>query len=143
MLGASAGFGGSTSLAMAAAPAAEAPPPLEKADVEDLLAAMETFVPTIPEEVTRHYLRQTGFQSSDERIVRLVSLAAQKFATDVVQDSMQRAKWRRDAARGKDKVEDRRPMLTTEDLTDALKEQGVSIYKPMYYTDRLPEDEPR
>jgi transcription initiation factor TFIID subunit 10 len=109
---------------------------LEKVEVEDLLAAMETFVPTIPEEVTQHYLRQTGFQTSDERIVRLVTLAAQKFATDVVQDSLQRCKWRREQMRGKDRVDDRRLMLATEDLAEALKEHGVTVMKPLYYADR-------
>ncbi|KAG8469764.1 hypothetical protein KFE25_006219 [Diacronema lutheri] len=119
----------------APAPATEAPP-MAKVDVEDLLAAMDTFVPTIPEEVTQHYLRQTGFQTSDERIVRLVTLAAQKFATDVVQDSLQRCKWRREAMRGKDRVDDRRLVLSTEDLSESLKEHGITVVKPLYFADR-------
>jgi len=109
---------------------------MAKVDVEDLLAAMDTFVPTIPEEVTQHYLRQTGFQTSDERIVRLVTLAAQKFATDVVQDSLQRCKWRREAMRGKDRVDDRRLVLSTEDLSESLKEHGITVVKPLYFADR-------
>ncbi|KAJ1641302.1 transcription initiation factor TFIID subunit 10-like protein [Pavlovales sp. CCMP2436] len=114
---------------------AQPPPPVAKVEVEDLLAAMESFVPTIPEEVTHHYLRQSGFQTSDERIVRLVTLAAQKFASDVVQDSLQRCKWRREALRGKDRI-DGRLVLATEDLTEALKEHGVTVVKPLYYADR-------
>jgi transcription initiation factor TFIID subunit 10 len=112
-----------------------AQPSMAKVEVEDLLAAMETFVPTIPEEVTQHYLRQTGFQTSDERIVRLVTLAAQKFATDIVEDSLQRCKWRREQLRGKDRTDDRRLVLTSEDLAEALKEHGVSVIKPLYYAD--------
>lgn len=122
---------------MASTPASgNAPPPVTKVEVEDLLAAMDTFVPTIPEEVTQHYLRQTGFQTSDERIVRLVTLAAQKFATDIVQDSLQRCKWRREAMRGKDRVDDRRLVLSTEDLSESLKDHGVTVVKPLYYADR-------
>mmetsp|Transcript_10147 Transcript_10147/g.24370 ORF Transcript_10147/g.24370 Transcript_10147/m.24370 type:complete len:131 (+) Transcript_10147:2-394(+) len=109
---------------------------LAKVEVEDLLEAMDTFVPTIPEEVIQHYLRQTGFQTSDERLIKLVSLAAQKFATDVIQDSLQRSKWRREASRGKERTDDRRYTLSTEDVTEALREQGVYVAKPVFFADR-------
>ena len=42
--------------------------------------------------MTRHYLELSGFHSDDQRLVRLVSLATQKFVEDVCQDCMQLCK---------------------------------------------------
>lgn len=109
-------------------------PAVEKETVEDLVDAMDSFVPMIPEEVTRFYLRQTGFHTDDDRLVKVITLATQKFAAEVAQESMQRCKWRRDAARGRERGDDKRIVLTTEDLTEALRDRGVSVVKPPYYT---------
>ena len=37
-------------------------------DLRQLLDSMDDFVPTIPEAVTQHYLRKSGFSTSDPRV---------------------------------------------------------------------------
>ena len=87
--------------------------------------------------VTAHYLASSGLETSDPRIVKLVSLAAQKFVSDVAADALNHCKMRQQRSinmvhstlpKRKDKY-----VMTTEDLSQALGEQGVSVKKPPYY----------
>jgi hypothetical protein len=61
---------------------------------EEFLSALADFSPTIPEELTEYYLRRSGFQTSDQKMLKLVSLAAEKFISDVAADAMMQAKLR-------------------------------------------------
>ena len=87
--------------------------------------------------MTSHYLASSGLETSDPRIVKLVSLAAQKFVSDVAADALNHCKMRQQRSvnmvhstlpKRKDKY-----VMTTEDLSQALGEQGVSVKKPPYY----------
>eukprot|EP00048_Salpingoeca_helianthica_P024219 m.30650 g.30650 ORF g.30650 m.30650 type:complete len:176 (-) comp9255_c0_seq1:114-641(-) len=104
------------------------PTDLLSEDLRILLESMDDFVPTIPDAVTTHYLRRSGFNTSDPRVIRLITLAAQKFITDVAQDAFQHCKHNRKASKEKDLV------LTTADLSAALKEHGINIVKPPYFS---------
>ena len=69
--------------------------PLQPAPpIADLMASLEEYTPTIPDAVTMHYLSTAGFQTDDPRIVKLVSLAAQKFVSDIANDALQHCKLR-------------------------------------------------
>eukprot|EP00245_Coleochaete_scutata_P005700 TRINITY_DN19453_c0_g1_i1.p1 TRINITY_DN19453_c0_g1~~TRINITY_DN19453_c0_g1_i1.p1 ORF type:complete len:134 (-),score=34.64 TRINITY_DN19453_c0_g1_i1:671-1072(-) len=113
------------------------PPP----GIENFLASLEDYVPTIPDELTAHYLARSGFQSPDIRLTRLVSVAAQKFIDEIAKDALHYAKIRHTAAskERKDKQQssgkERRLVLTTEDLAAALKEYGVNIKRQEYFAD--------
>eukprot|EP00850_Spirogloea_muscicola_P015229 SM000115S23908 [mRNA] locus=s115:169830:171286:- [translate_table: standard] len=71
---------------------------------------------------------------------RLISVAAQKFISELASDSLQYCKIRQSAA-SKDKLgkglqtKDKRLVLTTEDLALALKEYGVNVRRQDYYAD--------
>lgn len=79
---------------------------------------------------------QNGFQfyrlSFFPRI-RLISLAAQKFISDVANDALQHCKTRSSHQASKQKGKDRRFTLTMEDLAPALAEYGISVKKPQYF----------
>ena len=58
---------------------------------EELLTffkSLDEYTPTLPDALTAHYLSQCGLHTSDPRLVRLVSLAAQKFLTDIATDAL-------------------------------------------------------
>lgn len=65
--------------------------------------------------------------------VRLISLAAQKFISDIANDALQHCKVRSSSQASKTKGKDRRYTLTMEDLTPALAEYGVQVRKPNYF----------
>ncbi|EEB99378.1 hypothetical protein MPER_00956, partial [Moniliophthora perniciosa FA553] len=55
----------------------------------------------IPNEVTDYYLQRVGFECEDVRLKRLLSLAAQKFVSDIAADAYQHARIRTNAAGGR------------------------------------------
>lgn len=98
----------------------------------DFVQQLEDYAPTIPDSVCGHYLSRAGFEATDPRMVRLVSLAAQKFISDIANDALQHCKMK--GGTGKNKGKDKKFVLTMEDLTPALAEYGVNVKKPVYYS---------
>ncbi|TFK71614.1 transcription initiation factor IID, TAF10 subunit [Pluteus cervinus] len=110
----------------------------------EFLLMLDDYEPLIPNEVTDYYLQKVGFECDDVRLKRLLSLAAQKFVSDIAADAYQHARIRTNAAGGraranqpltgpgslKDKT---RTTLTMEDLSSALGEYGMNSRKPDFY----------
>lgn len=68
------------------------------------------------------------------RRIRLISLASQKFISDIVNDALQHSKMRNATQNTAKKVnKDKRYTLTMEDLTPALAEYGINCKKPYYF----------
>lgn len=92
----------------------------------------------IPDALTNHYLKRAGINEPDVRITRLISLATQKFISQIADDARQCAT-RRSEMSAKEKRErgidpkDKRVVLTMEDLSAALGEYGVNVRKPPYF----------
>lgn len=104
--------------------------------LSEFLMTLEDYTPTIPDAVTSSYLASAGFEASDPRIVRLVSIAAQKFISDIVNDALQHCKMRgaNTVQSSKNKTKDKRFTLTMEDLAPALAEYGIVVRKPPYFS---------
>ncbi|EGN96531.1 hypothetical protein SERLA73DRAFT_58704 [Serpula lacrymans var. lacrymans S7.3] len=110
----------------------------------EFLLLLDDYEPLIPNEVTDYYLQRVGFECEDVRLKRLLSLAAQKFVSDIAADAYQHARIRTNAAGGraranqplsgpgsaKDKT---RTTLTMDDLSAALAEYGINSRKPEFY----------
>ena len=63
-------------------------------EIAAFLESLDECTPTIPDWLTNHYLKQSGIKEPDVRITRLISLAAQKFVTQIAQDARQCAQQR-------------------------------------------------
>ncbi|KAN0088498.1 Transcription initiation factor TFIID 23-30kDa subunit domain containing protein [Tylopilus felleus] len=108
----------------------------------EFLLMLDEYDPLIPNEVTDYYLQRVGFECEDVRLKRLLSLAAQKFVSDIASDAYQHARIRTNAVGGraraavsgpgasKDKT---RTTLTMDDLSAALAEYGINSRKPEFF----------
>lgn len=111
--------------------------------LSDFLLQLEDYTPTIPDAVTSYFCQTAGFEASDPRIVRLISIAAQKFISDVANDALQHCKTRTSnapASHGSSKNQkavqnnkDRKYTLTMEDLAPALSDYGITVRKAHYF----------
>jgi transcription initiation factor TFIID subunit 10 len=77
-----------------------------------LLDQIGDFTPTIPPAVIEYYLTRSGVATKDERIIKLVALAAQKFVADVAVDALQHCKQRQAGAQTTKKQVRYRPPLS-------------------------------
>ncbi|EPQ26536.1 uncharacterized protein PFL1_05858 [Pseudozyma flocculosa PF-1] len=117
----------------------------------EFLRMLDGYTPLIPDEVTDHYLEKVGFECHDVRLKRLLSLAAEKFVSDIAADAFQYARIRTNAgpggrprgqapgaagaaasgaAGGRDRS---RTVLTMDDLSAALGEYGINARRAEYY----------
>lgn len=109
--------------------------PAATTPLADFLMQLEEYTPTIPDAVTGYYLNRAGFEASDPRIIRLISLASQKFISDIANDALQYCKMKGTASgSSRSKTKDKKYTLTMEDLTPALTEYGINVKKPYYFT---------
>ncbi|KAI0072697.1 transcription initiation factor IID, TAF10 subunit [Panus rudis PR-1116 ss-1] len=108
----------------------------------EFLLMLDDYEPLIPSEVTDYYLQRVGFECDDVRLKRLLSLAAQKFVSDIAADAFQHARIRSNAAGGRSRTNATGPAaardktkttLMMEDLSSALAEYGITSRKPDFY----------
>ncbi|EDW25410.1 GL26445 [Drosophila persimilis] len=106
------------------------------AHLSDFMLQLEDYTPLIPDAVTAHYLNLGGFQADDKRIVRLISIAAQKYMSEIMDDALQHSKARTHLQTtntpGGSKAKDRKFTLTMEDLQPALADYGINVRKMDY-----------
>lgn len=56
-------------------------------DVSDFISAVDSYVPSIPEAVIRYYLHKGGLTVMDDRVVKAVSLATDKFLAGLMKNN--------------------------------------------------------
>ncbi|KAH8403248.1 hypothetical protein KR222_008982 [Zaprionus bogoriensis] len=104
--------------------------------LSDFMLQLEDYTPLLPDAVTSHYLNMGGFHADDKRIVRLISIATQKFMSDIIDDALQHSKARTHmqnaATPGGTKAKDRKFTLTMDDLQPALADYGINVRKMDY-----------
>lgn len=67
----------------------------------ELLVHLEDYTPTVPDAVAENYLKMAGFEAGvDPRIVRIISVTAQKFISDIANDALQHCKTRSNSQSG-------------------------------------------
>ncbi|TMW47791.1 hypothetical protein DOY81_007129 [Sarcophaga bullata] len=120
-----------------AGPPGNVNPAQEGSQLSDFMLQLEDYVPTVPDAVTAFYLNSAGFDSNDPRIIRLISVATQKFISDVANDALQHCKTRTNNLNGNTKSvkpnKDRKYTMTMDDLAPALADYGITVRKAQYF----------
>lgn len=57
--------------------------------LSDFIGDLDQYAPAIPDAVALYFMRKNGIDNPDPRVVRLFSLATQKFVSDIALDAMQ------------------------------------------------------
>ncbi|CAJ0587955.1 unnamed protein product, partial [Mesorhabditis spiculigera] len=109
--------------------------PQPGADLREFLNSIDEFVPAIPDSVTQYYMHRAGVDSADPRIVRLISLATQKFISDIALDCQQQARMKGLGVRPSKRSTDKnvKYTLTPELLETVLQEYGMTMPRAPYY----------
>uniref|UniRef100_A0A669QRW6 TATA-box binding protein associated factor 10 n=1 Tax=Phasianus colchicus TaxID=9054 RepID=A0A669QRW6_PHACC len=106
----------------------EVKPVVSGTPLVDFLLQLEDYTPTV--RAARG--GRCGRAGTD---IRLISLAAQKFISDIANDALQHCKMKGTASgSSRNKSKDKKYTLTMEDLTPALAEYGINVKKPHYFT---------
>ena len=110
--------------------------PTETVDkVGYILDRVENYNSVIPDTVTKAILESSGLNNPGSEVTRLISIAAQKFISDISYEALQHCKMRGGGKDQKSKgSRDRKYAMTADDLVVALADQGVSVKKPPYHT---------
>ncbi|XP_043655882.1 transcription initiation factor TFIID subunit 10 [Drosophila teissieri] len=120
----------------------EVPATAEDAEMDELMKQLEDYTPAIPDALTMHALKTAGFCTVDPKIVRLISVSAQKFISDIANDALQHCKTRttniqhssgHSSSKDKKNPKDRKYTLAMEDLVPALADHGITMRKPQYF----------
>ena len=101
-------------------------------DISKFIKALDSYAPTLPTEVSGYYLSKSGVNVQDERMLKLVSLAADKFMADIVFDAKQFSVLRQSSQRKdvKRKAVESADTLEFQDLVRSLKMRRISISRP-------------
>jgi len=117
----------------------QSPPPTPPSPglgkVEEIVDRLEDYSPVLPDSTVQAVLAHSGLRTTDPQLTRLISIAAQKFISDIAYDALQHCKMRGGGKEQKSKgsTKDKKYDLTTEDLVESLSDQGISVRKPQYY----------
>ncbi|KAK8795253.1 hypothetical protein WA538_004794 [Blastocystis sp. DL] len=99
-------------------------------ELKELISGLKKYTPIIPDEVTKYLLQTAGCNVEDEESIRLVSLAAQRYVTELISKAKEYNVARRDGKTG-DANDD---ALLLVDLQNALHDKGIDMNKAESYS---------
>ncbi|RYH02953.1 hypothetical protein EON65_47475 [archaeon] len=94
-------------------------------ELNDFLTALDAYNPTVPEALTQYYLERSGVDVEDDRIVKLVSLAADKLLTEILDNSLETRGLRQLSLKNSKKKEEMSKNLDIEDVAGGLTQMRV------------------
>ena len=120
--------------------------------LDDFCSKLHDVNSTIPDPVILHYMKKAGFVVNDPKLVKIISLASQKFIAEIINDCMQFHKTKTSSKTtlqllapqaapqkssgsnvNSNKQQTNTAVLTIEDLSTVLQDYGINVKKPYYF----------
>ncbi|KAK8831888.1 TATA Binding Protein Associated Factor 10 [Blastocystis sp. ATCC 50177/Nand II] len=95
-------------------------------EVKELIKALKEYTPTIPDEITKYLLQTSGCNIEDETSIRLVSLATQRYISEIISVARNYNKMRRESEKTNDPDTEKNQALLLKDLQNALHDLGIN-----------------
>jgi transcription initiation factor TFIID subunit 10 len=98
-------------------------------DLRDFVVALDAYTPTVPESVCKYYMRKSGVACVDPRMAKLMSMAADRFLADTINEAKQIGILRKQGMKvtTKRKSADMSDVLEIEDLERHLSNQRINL----------------
>ncbi|ORD96522.1 TAF10 [Hepatospora eriocheir] len=104
-------------------------------ETEEIRNKLKDYKPLLPDTIMNYFLEKNGVKTNNKEVKNLINAMSHKFLTDVAVNAKQFNKIRRKAS-GKDIrfLTEKKTTLTIEDLEKALKEMGINVSRPHYFS---------
>ena len=99
------------------------------APISDFIEALDSYDPTFPSECVQYFMEKSGINVKDDRVVKLVALAADKFLVDTIVEAKNIGKLRGQKRIGKRKFVDSSETLNMEDVVKSLQQQKIHVMR--------------
>ena len=96
-------------------------------DLHDFLSAIDAYNPTLPEAVSNYYLEKSGLAVHDDRISKLVSLASDKFLSEIIYEAKQISLLRQQGLKNNKRRTEMAETLETEDLEGSIAQMRIFL----------------
>jgi transcription initiation factor TFIID subunit 10 len=96
-------------------------------DLNDFLAAVDAYTPTVPDAVSTYYLEKSGLAVKDSRIPKLVSLAADKLLSEIIHEAKQVSILRQQAVKSQKRRAEMDETLELTDLETSLAQYRILL----------------
>jgi hypothetical protein len=104
-------------------------------DLNDFLLSLDSYAPTYPENLIRFYLDRSGLEVKDDRITKLMSLAADKLLSEILYEAKQISTLRQQNSRGKKrKFSEVSDGIDIEDLQLSLLQLRIFVRRRKLFT---------
>lgn len=96
-------------------------------DLNDFLAAIDAYNPTVPDAVSTFYLEKSGLAVKDPRISKLASLAADKLVSEIIHEAKQVSILRQQAVKSQKRRAEMDETLEHTDLEASLAQYKILL----------------
>lgn len=96
-------------------------------DLCEFLSSLDNYNPTVPEAFTAYHLERSGVAVRDERICKLVSLAADKFISEIIHEAKQISILRQQAVKNQKRKLEMSETLEIDDLEGSLSQLRIYL----------------
>ncbi len=96
-------------------------------DLCEFLSGLDNYAPTVPESLSAYYIERSGVAIIDDRIPKLVSLAADRFISEIVHEAKQISILRQNNVKNQKRRAEMSDTLENDDLEGSLAQMRIYL----------------